>query len=693
MIDPLKKILSPVNELQNIRGIDLPIGLEFLQLVITGPPGAGKSYYIEQIGGWPNEGYLDLSQKGWWRNQTLIFRPREIHLGLPFKHFKEPFTVFDKEYLKCEIPPEIDFSRIRIPPAKTNFLQTNYQERYIFEFLIPSPSKIYEQRLARRDKGYFPVDDKLTLEMVQQQVSVYREIALYLHRAGLNVYIRKGLDKSPLFISEKGQITVPRWSLQPKPDRPSLKSIAGLKHFFHRRYPIQWLDLGLGGINLSNPGRIAHDGRSFEMVLGKTALQFRPEIALGVSKKYAKKNWLVKGEQSGCSTRTINGFIRIQVGETVVLGSDDKESCELFHFDDNVASRHISITNRRGDLIVSPLSDHPTTLQRIDDCDYREQLERNRHRALLDLAELYGGNIEPMSPKRAFDTIQKALKAFKNEPYREKNGEGKPGGLLEIPQSAAPVIIGDLHGQVDNLLKILSENCVLSCLKMKKAILVFLGDAVHSELTDEMDIFDSSMTIMDLIFQLKIHFPNNVFYLRGNHDSFSSELNKMGVLQGELFKATLLAERGTAYVEAMQQFYDILPYVIHTNSFIGCHAGPPLSEIKRENLININEHPQLALELTKNRIQRPNHLAGYNKRDVKRFRKSLNAPTKTRLIVGHTPMDPFNYFWLHAGNIKNHHILYSAHSGGPGIFIYTGHGFTPLTYPAEPLSELISELL
>ena len=47
MADPLKKILEPIKELQNIRGVELPIGLEFLQLIVTGPPGAGKSYYIE----------------------------------------------------------------------------------------------------------------------------------------------------------------------------------------------------------------------------------------------------------------------------------------------------------------------------------------------------------------------------------------------------------------------------------------------------------------------------------------------------------------------------------------------------------------------------------------------------------------------------------------------------------------------
>jgi hypothetical protein len=54
MIDPLKKILEPIKELRTIRGIDLPIGLEYLQLAVTDPPGAGKSHYIELIRAWPN---------------------------------------------------------------------------------------------------------------------------------------------------------------------------------------------------------------------------------------------------------------------------------------------------------------------------------------------------------------------------------------------------------------------------------------------------------------------------------------------------------------------------------------------------------------------------------------------------------------------------------------------------------------
>ena len=692
MTDPLKKLLEPIKELQNIRGIELPIGMEFLQLVVTGPPGAGKSYYIEQIRGWPNEGYLDLVQSGWWKDQSLIYRPREVHLGLPFRGYKEALTVFDKEWLEADPPLVLDLPRIKIPPAKKHFFQTNWQNRYIFEFLIPSPSTIYQQRLDRQDKGYFPVDEKLSLEVVKRQVAVYREVALYLHRAGVNVYVRKSLDKPPMRIAEKGLANVPSWILVRKPVRPSLKTAAGWKWLIRRRYPIQWLTLSTIPLALTHEGRIAHDGKGFELIVGDMHLRFQPEIALGVKKKAADKNWIINNEL-GCSSHTINGFIRIRVGETVIIGQANNELNELFHFNDSVAKRHLSVTNRRGDLILAPLAgERPTNIVRHDHLDYRQQLERTRYHALLEILRMYGHKIEPLPRTTALLTIKGVNDLLLVEPFRPKNTSGNPGGLVEIPGDTVPVIVGDLHAQVDNLLKILSENCLLDCLRLKTATLVILGDAIHSENIDEMDTFETSMLIMDLIFQLKLRFPENFFYLRGNHDSFDPEINKNGFLQGALFKEMLLERRGIEYTEQMQLFYERIPYIICSESFIACHAGAPRKEISRDDLINISDTGKLASELTNNRLQRTNYPAGYSKRDVKNLRKCLARPQKTRFIVGHTPLDPFGSFWLHAGAIKNHHIIYSAQTEGPSIFIQSGANFMPISFPAEPLTELMNDL-
>ncbi|MFW2366619.1 MAG: metallophosphoesterase [Desulforhopalus sp.] len=692
MADFLKKVLEPIKELQNIRGIDLPIGLEFLQLVVTGPPGAGKSYYIEQIRGWPNEGYLDLTQKGWWKDQSLIYRPREVHLGLPFHGYPEALAVFDKEWLNSPKPLEIEYSRIILPPLNKGLLQTDWRDRYIFEFLVPSPSIIYQRRLARQNQGYFPVDDKLSLDMVKKQVHVYREIALYLHRAGLNVYIRKGLNKPPMWIAEKGVPNVPRWTLTKKHKRPSLKSVDGWKHLLRNRYPIQWLTVGEEPISLENAGRVAHDGRSFALSLGNIRLLVQPEISLGVKKKVALKNWILHDEQS-CTTRKISAFVRIRVGETIVVGRENDEYCNLFNFDDTVASRHLSITNRKGDLILTPFTTSRTTsVVRLDDLDYRERLQRGRHKALLEILNIYGGRIEPLPAELALQALQNVTSLMENEKFRERNSSGRPGGLVELSGQTTPVIVGDLHAQVDNLLKILSENCLLECLRMKTATLVILGDAVHSENAGELDKFESTMLIMDLIFKLKLKYPENVFYIRGNHDSFTPEINKNGVLQGALYRETLLSLRGGVYVDEMEKFHNQLSYCVCSNSFIACHAGPPRNGIGKRDIINIKPGDPLSEELTKNRLQRPHYLAGYTKRDVKNLRKCLGLPSSTCFIVGHTPMDPFGSFWLNAGAIKNHHIIYSALNSGPSVFIETAGKFMPVSFPAEPLTDLINEL-
>jgi hypothetical protein len=78
--------------------------------------------------------------------------------------------------------------------------------------------------------------------------------------------------------------------------------------------------------------------------------------------------------------------------------------------------------------------------------------------------------------------------------------------------------------------------------------------------------------------------------------------------------------------------------------------------------------------------------------DVKKFRKSLKVSPKTPFFVGHTPMDPFGSYWLNAGAIKNHHVIYSAHDDGPSIFIRIGDNFMPISFPAEPLTEFINDL-
>lgn len=58
-----------------IKDIPYPRGVQFRQLIITGPPSSGKTTLIQKLQGWPEEGYVDLAQNDWWRSPVLTLRP------------------------------------------------------------------------------------------------------------------------------------------------------------------------------------------------------------------------------------------------------------------------------------------------------------------------------------------------------------------------------------------------------------------------------------------------------------------------------------------------------------------------------------------------------------------------------------------------------------------------------------------
>ncbi len=186
-----------VTELQNIGEILFPLAINPRKLIITGTPGSGKSTLLKKLKGWPEEGCLDITIKDWWKAQLLHTKPRELHFSLPFLGHDESFPVYEVEKLEAVSHLELDVMRIMMPPVKRGLLSADWRGRFALEFQILPAHKLYEHRMQRAMQGTHHVDRGLTLERVEEEVKVYKSLALLFHRSGWFVYLREDYNGVP----------------------------------------------------------------------------------------------------------------------------------------------------------------------------------------------------------------------------------------------------------------------------------------------------------------------------------------------------------------------------------------------------------------------------------------------------------------------------------------------------------------
>ena len=425
---------------------------------------------------------------------------------------------------------------------------------------------------------------------------------------------------------------------------------------------------------------------------GSKALHLYPELSLnGGNDGITTNNYILFDPDIFYSD--ICGFYRLQDEDTITLGGGEPEQRAILNISTDTPARKLSIGIEDGWLTFqSPIPDPRSCIAPLLQDKKVRRVVDWRQNKLRRLRKIFGNPIALLPPDEAIALLQEVNEILEHEKYRPRDKDGRPGGVVALPDESTVIIVGDLHAKVDNLLVVLSQNNFLEALDAGRATLVILGDAVHPEGDTALDEMESSMLIMDLIFKLKIRFPQQVFYVRGNHDSYAEEIAKHGIPQGLLWGKTLKKQRGKAYKKEMRRFYELLPYVVFSKHFVACHAAPPVSSTSLDKMINIRKNPKLYKELADNRLRQANRPAGYAGSDVKRFRKCLDLGKKTPVIVGHTPMDVDDTLWENVGEIENHHIVYSSDSRWVGLMAQIEDRIYPFRYPVEPMMSIINAL-
>lgn len=230
---------------------------------------------------------------------------------------------------------------------------------------------------------------------------------------------------------------------------------------------------------------------------------------------------------------------------------------------------------------------------------------------------------------KAVSVLEKESKAL-----RPFDRCGRPGGLLDFRKKNTPaVIVPDIHGRTDFLLKLLSFNLsrtslkknetVLEALNRKSLIVVCVGDGIHCEhramvrwqkslefykkgIVDSEPMKDEmreNISTMKIVMELKNSFSENFHFLKGNHENILNE-NSYGnhafykyALEGEMTRAFMEKVFGDAVIYLIDSWEKNLPLCAAFSSFCVSHSEPALFFKKRE-LVNFRENPFITESLT-----------------------------------------------------------------------------------------------
>jgi hypothetical protein len=168
--------------------------------------------------------------------------------------------------------------------------------------------------------------------------------------------------------------------------------------------------------------------------------------------------------------------------------------------------------------------------------------------------------------ERSFELVlEETLRII--EAQRDSN-ENINHDLVEIAVPERLAIVGDLHGDLQTLEKILNELDLTGFLEDRNSKLVFLGDYI--------DRGKNPVSVLYTLFKLKCDFPDGVILMKGNH-----EAPLQFPFRQHDFPARMQAEfiKGRELYQKTLSIFEVLPVAtVVTDELLLVHGGLPRIE-------------------------------------------------------------------------------------------------------------------
>ncbi len=156
--------------------------------------------------------------------------------------------------------------------------------------------------------------------------------------------------------------------------------------------------------------------------------------------------------------------------------------------------------------------------------------------------------------------------------------------LIDLNPTGKLVVVGDLHGDLDSLLHILTETRLTDRIHGKDMRILFLGALV--------DRGEKSVEVLQIILGLKRLYPRSVFVLRGNHEGPVD----LGVSPHDLphdLRRYFGVQAHNVYQELRKLFDSLYLAAILEGKYLFVHGGFPSTMTSSEDIAKARlTHPK-----------------------------------------------------------------------------------------------------